>query len=57
MIKEAKDIDFYTTGREPSAQDFARISECIKKEKQKLREQAREKLDKNILSGISVTES
>lgn len=57
MIKEAKDIDFYTTGREPSAQDFARISEFIEKEKQKLREQARGKLDQKILSGIGVAES
>jgi len=35
MIKEAKNIDFYTTGRQPSEQDFARISEWIKKDKQK----------------------
>jgi hypothetical protein len=30
MIKEAKNIDFYTTGRQPSEQDFARISAWIK---------------------------
>ena len=35
MIKESKNIDFYTTGRQPSEQDFARISEWIKKNKQK----------------------
>ena len=35
MIKEAKNVDFYTTGRQPSEQDFARISEWIKKDKQK----------------------
>ena len=35
MIKEAKDVDFYTTGRQPSEQDFARISEWIKQDKQK----------------------
>lgn len=35
MIKEAKNIDFYTTGRQPSEHDFARISEWIKKDKQK----------------------
>ncbi len=35
MIKEAKNVDFYTIGRQPSEQDFARISEWIKKDKQK----------------------
>jgi cytochrome c553 len=30
MIKEAKNVDFYTTGRQPSEQDFARISAWIK---------------------------
>ena len=35
MIKEEKDINFYTTGRQPSEQEFARISERIKKEKAK----------------------
>jgi hypothetical protein len=35
MIKEAKNVDFYTTGRQPSEQDFARISEWIKQDKQK----------------------
>ena len=35
MIKEAKNVDFYTTGRQPSAQDFARISEWIKQDKKK----------------------
>lgn len=35
MIKEAKNIDFLTTGRQPSEQDFARISEWIKRDKQK----------------------
>ena len=33
MIKEAKNVDFYTTGRQPSEQDFTRISECIKRDK------------------------
>ena len=33
MIKEPKNIDFYTTGRQPSAQEFIRISEGIKKDK------------------------
>lgn len=31
MIKEAKNVDFYTTGRQPSEQEFAKISEWIKK--------------------------
>ena len=35
MIKEAKDVDFLTTGRQPSEQDFAHISEWIKRDKQK----------------------
>ena len=35
MIKEEKSIDFYTTGRQPSEQEFARISEWIKKDKEK----------------------
>lgn len=35
MIKEAKNIDFYTSGRQPSEQDFARISEWIRKNKKK----------------------
>ena len=35
MIKEAKNIDFYTTGRQPSEHDFERISEWIKKDKQR----------------------
>lgn len=35
MIKEPKNIDFFTTGRQPSEQDFARISEWIRKDKQK----------------------
>jgi hypothetical protein len=34
MIKEAKNIDFYTSGRQPSEQDFARISEWIRKKKE-----------------------
>jgi hypothetical protein len=35
MIKESKTADFLTTGRQPSEQEFARISEWIKKDKQK----------------------
>ena len=46
MIKEAKNVDFYTTGRQPSEQDFARISEWIKKDKQKkaIRKEAKKRL-------------
>ena len=33
MVKEAKNIDFSTTGRQPSDQDFQRISEWIRKRK------------------------
>ena len=35
MVREPKNIDFYTTGRQPSDQDFIRISEWIKKDKQR----------------------
>lgn len=35
MIKEPKDVDFYTTGRQPSEEEFARISQWIKQDKQK----------------------
>lgn len=37
MIKEPKNIDFYTTGKQPSVQEFMRISEWIKKQKNKLK--------------------
>ena len=35
MIKETKEVDFYTTGKQPSTEDFAKISEWIKKKKQR----------------------
>ncbi len=35
MIKEPKNIDFSTTGRQPTEQDFIRISEWIKKDKKR----------------------
>jgi hypothetical protein len=35
MVKEEKNIDFYTTGRQPSEQEFAKISELIKNKKEK----------------------
>lgn len=35
MIKESQNVDFLTTGRQPSEVEFARISEWIKKDKQK----------------------
>jgi Zn-dependent M16 (insulinase) family peptidase len=35
MIKEPKNIDFYTTGRQPSEKEFACISEWIKKDKER----------------------
>ncbi|HLA59336.1 MAG TPA: hypothetical protein VK622_11265 [Puia sp.] len=34
MIKDSKLIDFITTGRQPSAKEFAMISEWIKQKKQ-----------------------
>ncbi len=33
MIKETKNIDFMTTGRQPSEKEFLLISEWIKKKK------------------------
>lgn len=35
MIKEPKNIDFYTTGKQPSEHDFTRISEWIKNDKKR----------------------
>ncbi len=35
MVKEEKNIDFYTTGRQPSEHEFAKISELIKNNKEK----------------------
>lgn len=35
MIKEDKNIDFYTSGRQPSEQDFVRVSEWINDDKRK----------------------
>ena len=35
MVREPKDVDFYTTGRQPTEQEFTRISEWIKQDKQK----------------------
>lgn len=37
MIKEAKNVDFYTTGKQPSEADFAKISEWISKRKTSLK--------------------
>ena len=35
MIKEPKNIDFYTTGKQPSKEEFAKISAWIQKKKGK----------------------
>ena len=35
MIKDEKDIDFYTTGRQPSEEEFACISAWRRKDKEK----------------------
>ncbi|HKB42988.1 MAG TPA: hypothetical protein VKC90_01315 [Chitinophagaceae bacterium] len=37
MIKEAKNIDLYTSGRQPLDKDFARISEWIRKKKEEIK--------------------
>lgn len=59
MIKEEKNIDFYTTGRQPSEQEFARISEWIKKDKEKRRLHKSRRLRKgsSMHSASSGTES
>lgn len=41
MIKEPKNIDFYTTGRQPSDKEFSLISEWIKKKKEQTRSRKR----------------
>ena len=33
MIKEPKNTDFYTTGKQPSKEEFAKISAWIQKKK------------------------
>ena len=50
MVKEPKNIDFYTTGRVLSDSDFQRISEWISRKKQKLG-----KTNKAIIARKSIT--
>jgi hypothetical protein len=56
MVKEPKNVDFYTTGRQPSEQDFARISDWIRKNKQKpasrelkVKKYVAKRLDKQVI--------
>ncbi len=51
MIIEEKNIDFYTTGRQLSEQEFAKISEWIKRDKQ------RKKLRGNPLQNKSISDN
>jgi|GEM_PF-1043493 len=44
MIKEEKNVDFITSGRQPSEEDFMRISEWIKNQKQ-LKNKNQKKVD------------
>lgn len=37
MIREAKDINFSTTGRQPSEKEFEKVSEWIRLRKEKLK--------------------
>lgn len=46
MIRESKNVDFYTSGRVPSEKEFAQISEWIKQDKQK--KEARLRVSKNL---------
>ena len=48
MIKEAKNINFYTSGRQPSEQDFACISEWIMKNKNKKKQKPNAVIDNSI---------
>lgn len=57
MIKEAKNIDFYTTGRQLSEQDFARISEWIRKDKEKHNLYKRKTLRKKSTTPKSIAAS
>lgn len=52
MIKEPKHIDFYTSGRELSTEDFALISQWIAADKQKQSAQSREGLRKDKKSVV-----
>lgn len=55
MIKEPKNIDFYTTGKQPSKDDFKRISEWILKKKGKktnVQKSIKKKSEKGIVSEI-----
>jgi hypothetical protein len=36
MIREPQNVDFYTTGRQPTEKEFAVVSEWIKKRKAQL---------------------
>jgi hypothetical protein len=44
MIKEAKGIDFYTTGKEPSKEEFALISEWIRQKKLRSKKTSKKKV-------------
>jgi hypothetical protein len=57
MIKESKDIDFYTSGRQASEQDFARISEWIlnNKKKEKTSQPKLQQVKKRSASGKFTT--
>lgn len=50
MIKEEKNIDFYTTGRQPSEEEFAQISQWIKKDKKEQLLNRRKKLQRKKTS-------
>lgn len=53
MVKEEKNIDFYTTGRQPSEHEFAKISELIKNHKKRRNHQAQGLAEKEVpLKGL-----
>lgn len=50
MIKEKKNIDFMTTGRQPSEKEFLLISEWIKKKKKSDERPKKKAVEKKHLS-------
>jgi hypothetical protein len=50
MIKEEMNIDFMTTGRQPSEEEFLRISEWIKKKKKAIDRPKKKSAEKKHLA-------
>jgi hypothetical protein len=50
LTKEPKNIDFYTTGKQPSDEEFMRISKWIKVQKKQLKRPIQKGKKKSPLS-------